>query len=495
MVTAVTVTNSADKNLAVWIKKRIFAPHNNKKTMTDKKEQTMLELASDDSAMQLLRSIAHNWEVAASRMEQINQERDQALYDDDGVEVMAVFCRLERVGSMMFSMLSHPQALLLRGFHQQIVKMAADHRLDRELVTMMGSQSEGLSIGVPTLWKRLKDIFDKGVKETDEGMATVQSLYQQHYIPHMDAEQALRAMESVVKRDEDDEQLAQQLEFMDDMVDFGENIGKVAAFSKNKMAVGLAVIQMAVKLFVDYTDLQLKEDEAVDALFEEAKAELLNSEAWKNYWRSHLSHLALMGSDTSLADELKKDAEEVERYLLSMHGYIYNRWDESPEAFGSALKESDMSDDEMLRLLFYLAKKQALEDEGETPDNRLLRMRSSVKEKAERIKDLSDDKYYDAYESIWEDIVQNPILGDQLAKYRNGKHNSGFNMQCFCQIVGWLNREKHFYGSNSPSDLGKKLGDKHSWETYRDYIKKTKTTLTDQSIKELESILGKHSKK
>jgi hypothetical protein len=39
----------------------------------------------------------------------------------------------------------------------------------------------------------------------------------------------------------------------------------------------------------------------VDALFEEAKAELLNSEAWKNYWRSHLSHLALMGSDTSLA--------------------------------------------------------------------------------------------------------------------------------------------------------------------------------------------------
>ena len=29
MVTAVTVTNSADKDLAVWIKKRIFAPHNN----------------------------------------------------------------------------------------------------------------------------------------------------------------------------------------------------------------------------------------------------------------------------------------------------------------------------------------------------------------------------------------------------------------------------------------------------------------------------------
>ena len=88
MVTAVTVTNSADKNLAVWIKKRIFAPHNNKKTMTDKKEQTMLELASDDSAMQLLRSIAHNWEVAASRMEQINQERDQALYDD-----FQLYCR------------------------------------------------------------------------------------------------------------------------------------------------------------------------------------------------------------------------------------------------------------------------------------------------------------------------------------------------------------------------------------------------------------------
>ena len=29
MVTTVTVTNSADKCLAVWIKKRIFAPHKN----------------------------------------------------------------------------------------------------------------------------------------------------------------------------------------------------------------------------------------------------------------------------------------------------------------------------------------------------------------------------------------------------------------------------------------------------------------------------------
>ena len=68
-------------------------------------------------------------------------------------------------------------------------------------------------------------------------------------------------------------------------------------------------------------------------------------------------------------------------------------------------------------------------------------------------------------------------------------------MQCFCHIVGWLNREKHLYGNHSPSDLGKELGDKYSRETYKDYIKKTKTVLSQQSINELEDIWAKHTKK
>ena len=463
--------------------------------MTEKKEQTILQLTRDEEAQQLLRNIEHNWEVAASRMEQINKERDALLYDDEGVEVMAVFTRLERVGSMMFSMLTHPQAMLLQGFHQQILKMAADHRIDRELVAMMASKADHLSIGAPTLWKRLKDIFAKGVKESSEGKATVRTLYQQNYIPNMDPDEAFKAMQAMVESNDNDEKMEEQLKFIDDMVDFGENIGKVAAYSKYQMATGLSIIQMAVKLFVNHTDLSKMEDEAVDALFEDAKKELLKSEAWKDYWRSHLSHLGLVAGEGTLSEELKKDADEVEHHLLSMHDYIYNRWDESPEAFGRALKESGMSDDEMLHLLFYLAKKQALEGEGESSNNKLQNMRPIVMEMAGKIFTLSEDKYDHIYQQLWEDIVQNPVIGVQLADFRNGKHNKGFNMQCFCHIVGWLNREKHLYGSHSPADLGKELGDKYSRETYKDYIKKTKTVLSQQSINELEDIWAKHTKK
>ena len=50
------------------------------------------------------------------------------------------------------------------------------------------------------------------------------------------------------------------------------------------------------------------------------------------------------------------------------------------------------------------------------------------------------------------------------------------------------------FGSNSPTDLGKNLGDKYSQDTLRDYIKKTKTILTAQSISELDAIMKRHMK-
>jgi hypothetical protein len=229
-------------------------------------------------------------------------------------------------------------------------------------------------------------------------------------------------------------------------------------------------------------------------LFEEAKKELLESDAWKNYWRGHISHLSLM-KNTSLAEELSKDAEEVEQQLLDLHGYLYNQWDESPEAFGKALKESGLTDDEMLRLLFLLAKKEALEQEGENPDAKLERMRTNVKKYADKLFNLADDKYDSIYNKVWDDIVQNSIIGSQLSHFREGRHNDGFNMQCFCHIVGWMQRNYNIYGNNGSSDLAKELGNKYSSDTLKDYIKKQKVILTAQSIKELDDILKKHTSK
>jgi Fe-S cluster biosynthesis and repair protein YggX len=257
--------------------------------------------------------------------------------------------------------------------------------------------------------------------------------------------------------------------------------------------MGIMIMHQMTQIFAEYLDLRNMPDEAVDALFEDAKKELMESEAWSTYWRGHIGHLSLMIGGGTLQDELAKDAEEVERQLLDLNNYLYNQWDESPEAFGRALKESDMSDDEMLRMLFLLAKKAALENEGETPDLKLQKMRSKVKEYADQLFELVDDKYDYIYNKVWEDIVQNAIIGSQLSKFRTGRHNDGFNMQCFCHIVGWMSREYHMFGSsNSPADLGKKLGDKYSQDTLKDYIKKTKTMLTAQSISELDTIVKKH---
>ena len=84
MVTAVTVTICSNRKL---------------KNMENLKEQTILELTRDMRTVELLELIAYNWNVAVSRMEQINKERAEGLYDDDGVEAMGVFNRMERVGN------------------------------------------------------------------------------------------------------------------------------------------------------------------------------------------------------------------------------------------------------------------------------------------------------------------------------------------------------------------------------------------------------------
>ena len=76
----------------------------------DIKDRNRLELALDHETRQLISFIAYNWDAAASRMEQIANEREQGLYDDDGTEAIAVFARLERVLSALFAVNGRPQA-------------------------------------------------------------------------------------------------------------------------------------------------------------------------------------------------------------------------------------------------------------------------------------------------------------------------------------------------------------------------------------------------
>ena len=74
------------------------------------KDRNRLEVALDHETSQMIAYIAYNWDVAASRMDQIVTEREQGLYDDDGTEAIAVFARLERVLSALFAVNGRPQA-------------------------------------------------------------------------------------------------------------------------------------------------------------------------------------------------------------------------------------------------------------------------------------------------------------------------------------------------------------------------------------------------
>jgi len=467
--------------------------------MNDKEQEKMhelLELAKDQETQKMIDMMAYNWEICASRMEQITKERQQGLFDDSGVEATAVFNRMERVGTIMVALKDRPQALLLKGFREQLNKINSDHRMDAEVANLISPNlSQEMKIDTPTIWLRLKEMLENKKKGAAKGDPIVRRIFKDRYLPNMDDEEAMDWMLSLASREPADEETEQaQLEAMDAMAYFGQNIGQVASGARQQIGMGLVIMHQMTLLFAQLLDIRKMVDEDVDALFEEAKKELLEGDAWKNYWRGHISHLSLM-KNSSLAEELSKDAEEVEQQLLDLHGYLYNQWDESPEAFGKALKESDMSDEEILRLLFLLAKKEALEQEGENPDAKLERMRTNVKKYADKLFNLADDKYDYIYNKMWDDIVQNPIISSQLSNFREGKHNDGFHMQCFCHIVGWMQRNYHIYGNNGSSDLAKELGNKYSFETLKDYIKKRDVILTAQSIKELDNILKKHTSK
>ena len=456
---------------------------------TLEKEHELLELARDHDVSSKLAYIKYNWEVAASRMAMISEERDLGRYDDDGVEAMAVFCRLERVLTTMFALNGRPQATLLRGYREQLKLMIGDNRLNREIAEMMNARTQELTIQAPTIWKRLAAIFHQKKGYTLEDKAIVRELYQKNYLPNMDGEDALKAMEALVNNQEpSDEQQKAQDELMEALVSFGEEIGKVASGSRQLMATGLAMVQAALRVMLVSADLRQKGNAEADALFETARQELLTSDAWKKYWRDHIGHLSQKGS---IKTELRHDREEVEQELLDVHRYLYTKMEESAEAFGRALKEADLSDEEMLRLLWLTAKKEAILKETSPVSAERARMEKGVGEAARKLREQAADQYYDHYDDIWDDIVLSEIIASQLMDYSGGIHNDGFNMQVFCHIVGWMQRTYKFYGSNSSVSLGKTLNGGKQSDTFKKYIGALNTILNQQTINELEAIINK----
>jgi hypothetical protein len=454
--------------------------------MNEKKIETIISLVGDAEVMKLTEEIVYNWDVAVNRILQIEKEREEGLSYDGDVEAMSVFCRMEQVNASFFSLLDHPQAVLLHSIAERLRPLADDQRMDREVAQMTIPEDSSTMILPYTFWERLQS-----VKQNDdlhvESSRIVTDMYVKNILPHLSIEHQMDTMQALISNEEQSEEKQEQIEeARNELQQLGKNIRIIARGCRQLMGMGLMGTHLWVSAVCSELDMMQMEAATVGRFFEKAKKDLMESEEWQSYWKEHRRHLAMQGD---LETELAKDAEEVEQWLMDAHDYLYNKWNEGTEAFGEALQQAALNDRDMLLLLFYLTKKDAIAMGNETTAERRTKMEQNVVDAAIRLHELADDAYYERYEQLWQQLVKGEALSRMLMDYNSSKYNKGFSMLCLCKIIGHLHREYHLFGHHTPEELGKALGDKYSRETFSNYIKKKKTELNDQCFKEIAEAL------
>ena len=458
--------------------------------MNGDKEKEIIKLAGDQEMMRLLNLATRNWEIAKNRVEQIVQEREEGINDDNGVEMLPVYVRMDRVYASMISLVRRPQAFLLSSVVNRLSPFINEESMDAELVRLMSENEES----EPDFWTMLSESQTEGIDVSSQIKKLFSKLMMKHVTPHLDDE----GLDEVVDATSNVDSLVKSAN-KEGLKDYGlftlsRKLKKTAYDNRVLMAMGLLLRHTYVTFICQQLDMQNHEDAEVANLFEQAKKQLMESDAWHEYWTNHKRLLELKGS---LDVQWKQDAAETEQWLLNLRGYIYNKWNESPEAFGQALKNERLDDDTMLLLLYYLAKKDAIALETEEPKVRREKMQVRAFETAMKLHNLAAEKYFNDYGAIWQRIILSENISLQLMDFNSSKYNQDFNMMCLCKIVGYLHREYHFYGSQTPEKMGKLLGDKYaknSYDTFSSYIKKKETMLNGLCFSEIDEALKKDKK-
>ena len=464
-------------------------------TKNNDKEQRNIKLAADHEVRQLLDTATHNWKVAQSRMSQIVQEREKGIYDDNGVEVMAVYARMERVYACITDLLRHPQAFLLPSVINGLRPFLNDDSMDKESTRLLTLSAHDEEVKTVDFWKNLSEYQTSNPHLDSTLDQKVKTLIMKHVMPYLADEDVDEALQNFVDILKSTNEVSKDDSNVMNFFHLGGKVSEMAADNRPQMALALLMRHLFTEMVCNHIDLTQHNDAAVADLFEKAKQQLLESDSWHDYWANHKQHLERKGS--SLDEQWKADAAEVEEWLMDLRGYIYNSWNESPEAFGRALKQQRLDDDTMLLLLFYLAKKDAIAREMEKPDERRRKMKVNAFEAAMKLRELAAEKYYNDYEAIWEQIIMSENISELLMNYNSSKYNKGFNMMCLCKIMSHLQSEYKFYGSHSSEDLGKVLGDryaKNSYDTFSNYIKKKETMLNELCFNEIGEALKNYKK-
>ena len=448
----------------------------------DKKEK-IIELAVDHEMIRQVNLATLNWEIAMNRVELIAQEREEGINDDKGVEMIPVFVRMERVYDYLFSLLFCPQAYLLPSVVNRLKPFIKEESMDGELVRLMAEKDDS----EPAFWTMLSKNKIEGTDDSSKTRTKLYKLVTRYITPHL-AEETINEVMDVLTDGKTLTELVSK-DHKKGLSTLGRKLKETANANNTLMATGLLMRHSIVEQICMLLDMQNHEYAMIANVFELAKRQLMESDAWHVYWTDHKRLLELKGSPD---EQWKQDAEETEQWLLNLHGYLYNKWNEGPEAFGQALKRERLDDDTILLLLFYLAKKDAIAIETEKPDERREKMEEGAFETAMKLHELAAEKYFKDYVAIWRRIIKSENISLQLLNYNSSKYNQGFNMMCLCKIVGYLHRKYHFYGSHTPEEMGKFLGDryvKNSHGTFTNYIKKKNSTLNEQCFSELDEAL------
>ena len=469
--------------------------------MEMKKDESIICLMTDGSLERLVEKACYNWKVAGDRLEQLAVEDKEELYKEKGLELMAVVGRLEVVADALTQLPEHAQSVLLKGCHERLVAMCDDKRMDAVMAQLLAG-GDGKVVSLPeqeSVWTRLYGVSEQLQSEPGaDKKAYVHQLMTEHLVPHLDYEQLEDLMSPLQHNEEVKEERSSALEAMAAVLDMMKQTARDAS---QLMSLAIMAARMIAEYVCGRTDRSKMEPMAYCAQFANAIIEVLESDEWEDYWQSHMQQLALKG------EEPEQDAEEVEDALKAQHGYLYAKFNESPEAFGAALKQADLDDDAMRHLLFLMAKKEMLlrmaqakqeyyeqqQAEEQQPAKEPLDQeaaRERIMAAAMKLHEQVSEKYYNDYELMWQRFVECPALMGQLTQYSTSKLNDGFNMQVLCNIVGWLQREYHLFGNRTLMELGKSLGGPRQAETLKRYISPKNKLLTVQSISELQEVMS-----
>ena len=275
--------------------------------MNGDKEKRIIALAGDQEMMRLLNLATRNWEIAKNRVEQITQEREEGVNDDNGVEMIPVFVRMERVYACIYSLLLRPQAFLLSSVVNRLSPFINEKSMDAELTRLMYENDESEPVD---FWTLLSESKTEGIDFSTQIKKIYTELMMRYVTPHLDSE----GIEEVVDGTSNLDSLVKSAneEGLNDngLFTLSRKLKETARDNCGLMAIGLLLRHAVVNMICLHLYMQNYEDAAVANFFELAKKQLMESDAWHEYWAEHKRLLEYKGS---LAEQWKLDAAETEQ--------------------------------------------------------------------------------------------------------------------------------------------------------------------------------------